>query len=143
MTSPDPQIPATVHDGTRAVGSCNRYQMSYLGGTSFAGVVQPWDVPNTHNQELLIAYVMGMARLLESKGVFTVEEFIASIEGWLSGRKEWAESLANLTMTGWNIENTESAQAPLDVENLGFRNVQTPDPHPLWPWMHDEVPVEG
>lgn len=144
MTAPNPQIPTTIHDDARLVGSCNRYQMSYLGGISFAGLVQPWDVPNTHNQELLIAYVMGMARLLESKGVFTAEEFVASVEGWLVGRKEWAEDLANVTMTAWNADNVESAQLPLNVDNLGNRNVQTPDPHPLWPWMHDEVfpPVE-
>lgn len=142
MTTPGPQIPATVHDRAREIGSCSRYQMSYLGGTPFAGLVQPWDIPNTHNQELLIAYVMGMARLLESKGVFTAEEFVASIEEWLAGRKEWAEVLVNETMSGWNIDNAESAQAPLDVDNLGNRNVQSPDAHPLWPWMHDAVPVE-
>jgi hypothetical protein len=142
MTTPDSQIPASVHDGARLIGSCSRYQMSYLGGAPFAGVVQPWDVPSAHNQELLIAYVMGMARLLEAKGVITTEEFVASVEEWLSSRKEWAESLANATVTAWNADNIDSIRPLLDIDNLGNRNVQTPDPHPLWPWMHDEAPVQ-
>lgn len=143
-STPNPTLPPAIFDDTRIISSCSRYTASTFGSQVFAGLVNPWDNQATHKQELLMAYVMGIARLLVAKEVFTQDEFVTEVQEWLDGRKEWSQEIANQTIAAWNADNPSQAQPELDVNALSFRNVEPPTDFPVWPWQFDpqEDPVE-
>jgi hypothetical protein len=138
MTAPGSAIPQSIYDGSRVVSSCSRWSASTFGSRPFAGLVNPWDMQATHQQEMLIAYLMGTIRLLTSHALITREEFVASVEEWLTDRKTWAQGAANETITAWNLDNPIQAQPELDVENLGYRNAEPPAENAFWPWSYTQ-----
>jgi hypothetical protein len=139
-TTPDPELPQSLFTDTRIISSCSRYQASTFGSPAFAGLMNNWDSQATQKQELLIAYLMGLAVLLEAKGVFTQAEFAESIQEWLNSRKLWAQDIANEVIAAWNADNLGQAQPLLNVADPSFRNAEPPAEFPFWPWQYGTPP---
>lgn len=143
MTTPQHDVPETIYEGARAISSLSRWPASTFGSPPFAGMISAGDLQGSHRQELVLAYLMGLTRLLEEKEVFTQEEFGAAVEGWIADRTEWAESIANSVVDGWNIENPTQVQPPLSAGDLGLRHAEPPAPFPVWPWSYQPDPEES
>jgi hypothetical protein len=140
--TPDPDLPQDIFDDTRKIASCSRYQASTFGNPGFAGMLNSWDIQATQKQEMLIAYMMGLATLLEAKGLFTQQEFIESVRTWLTSRKGWAQDIANQVIAAWNNDNpSEHPVAHLLVDSSSFSQAEPPAAFPFWPWQYG-VPAE-